>query len=69
MKKNNLKVVYEDDLIRYLKSIKVYDAIMRGDRLCIFCGNKITINNLEVIIPNNSNIDIVCNNRNCLNQI
>ena len=67
--KTSLKAVYEDDLIGYLKSIGVYDAVMNGKYLCRFCGNKITIQNLEVIIPSASDIQIVCNNRNCINQL
>ena len=66
---NGLKAVYEDDLIGYLKSIGIYDAIVRGEHLCKFCGNAITIENLEVIIPSASGIQIVCDNKNCIHQI
>jgi hypothetical protein len=68
--KNNsgLKAVYEDDLIGYLKSIGIYDAVVRGEHLCKFCGNAVTTENLEVIIPATP-IQIVCNNKNCINQL
>ena len=71
LRKQNLglKAVYEDDLIGYLKSIGVYDAVIRGKHLCKFCGNTITIENLEVIIPSASGIQIVCDNKNCINQL
>jgi hypothetical protein len=64
-----LKAVYEDDLVGYLRSIGIYDAVMRGEYLCKFCGNSITIENLEVIIPAASGIQIVCSNKNCINQL
>jgi hypothetical protein len=68
-KKNNLKAVYEDDLIGYLKSVGLYEDIINGDRLCVFCGSKITLENLEVIVPKGDKVDIVCSNKNCLNQL
>lgn len=66
---NSLKAVYEDDLIGYLKSIGIYDDVVGGKYLCVYCGNKITIENLEVIVPKGNKVDIVCSNKNCLNQL
>lgn len=69
-KKNiGLKAVYEDDLVGYLKSIGIYDAVMRGEHLCKFCGDAITLENLEVIIPAALDVQIVCHNKNCVNQL
>lgn len=70
-RKNNsgLKAVYEDDLVGYLKSIGIYDAVLHGEHLCKFCGNAITVDNLEVIIPSASDIQIICSNKNCINQL
>ncbi len=67
--KKGLKAVYEDDLIGYLKSTGLFDEVVEGNRLCVHCGNKITLENLEVIIPKGSEVEIVCNNKNCLNQM
>lgn len=67
--KNTLKAVYEDDLVGYLRSIGLYDAIVSSKQRCIFCGNKITLNNLEVIVPKGNAVNIVCSNKNCLNQL
>jgi hypothetical protein len=64
-----LKAVYEDDLAGYLKSIGIYDAVMQGEYRCKYCGNVITMENLEVIIPDASGTQIVCNNKNCINQL
>jgi len=67
--KDTLKAVYEDDLVGYLQSVGLYNDIISGRRLCVFCGNPITLENLEVIVPNGNEIDIVCSNKNCLNQL
>ena len=66
---NNLKAVYEDDLLGYLKSIGIYSDIESGKILCKYCGNKITFENLEVIVPTENGVAVVCNNKNCLNQM
>ena len=66
---NKLKAVYDGDLIKYLKSIGVYDLVCAGKHLCKYCGNKITIENIEVLIPKDKKIEFVCSNKNCLNQL
>lgn len=67
--KNAIKAVYEDDFIGYLKSIGIYERIIAGELKCIYCGNFITLENLEVIIPKENNVELVCKNKNCLNQM
>ena len=68
-KKNTLKAVYDSDLVGYLKSLGLYESIIAGKHLCTFCGNKITLDNLEIIVPKDNGVEFVCNNPNCLNQI
>ncbi len=68
-KKNNLKAVYDDDLVNYLKSVGLYDAISSGSHLCKYCGKPITTDSLEVIVPKKDGPIFVCNNKNCLNQM
>jgi hypothetical protein len=67
--KGALKAVFDEDLVKYLKSVGLYEDIISGSYLCIYCGNKITLENLEVIVPKSSRVEIVCNNKNCLNQL
>lgn len=68
-KKKKLKAVYEDDLVQYLKSTGLYSRIILGELKCRFCGKKITLSNLEIIFPTKKGIKIICNNKNCLNQM
>lgn len=65
----SLKAVYEDDLMKYLESVGLLSEIEAGRVLCKYCGNPITLENLEVIVPNQGEIEVVCNNKNCLNQL
>lgn len=67
--KNKLKAVYEDDLIGYLKSVGVYQDILEGKYLCKYCGSKITLENLEIMVPEEREIKFICDNKNCLNQL
>ena len=67
--KEKVKAVYEEDLIKYLKSLGIYDALLNAEKLCVYCGNPVTLSNLEIIMPIDNQIQLVCNNRNCLNQI
>lgn len=66
--KNKLKAIYEDDLIGYLKSVGLYDDIVAGKHKCKYCGHSITLENLEIIVPQNDGAEFVCSNKNCLNQ-
>lgn len=68
-KSSRLKAVYEDDLQEYLKSLGILESVKRGDILCRFCGNAISLESLEVIVPEDGEIKLVCSNKNCLNQL
>lgn len=67
--KSALKAVFDEDLMGYLKSVGLYEDIISGHYLCVYCGNKITLENLEVIVPKQPRVEIVCDNKNCLNQL
>lgn len=66
---NSIKAVYEDDLIGYLKSTGLYNKIVAGELRCVYCGNPITLENLEIIVPKGKEVELVCKNKNCLNQL
>ncbi len=66
---NSVKAVYEDDLKGYLDSLGIYDDVITGKMRCIFCGNKITLETLELIIPEDRKIILVCSQKNCMNQL
>ncbi len=68
-KKTNIKVVQDEKLEGYLRSIGIYQNVVGGKIHCAFCGKKITMENLQALYPENKNIKIVCSNINCIKKI
>ena len=64
-----MKMVQEDDLINYLKSLGVYDLLESGGLFCEFCKNKITLKNLQAIIPYKGEIRFICSNSECIHNL
>lgn len=67
--KHAIKAVEDQDLEKYLNSLGVLEEIKKGEVLCQYCGNKITIESLEAIVPRDGSVKFVCRNKNCMNQI
>lgn len=69
MKDAHLKAVHDDDLKTLLESLGVYGRIEDGQCCCLFCGEKISIDNLGSIISHEGEIKFSCNQDKCLQQI
>ena len=69
MKDAHLKAVHDDDLETLLSSLGVYSGIEEGQYSCLFCGDKISIDNLGSIISHEGEIKFSCNRDKCLEQI
>lgn len=67
--KQRLKAVYEEDLVSYLRTLGVLDDINAGHARCMSCGDEISLQSLEAIIPNGENIKFVCWKKSCLSQL
>ncbi len=67
--KTKIKAVSDQDLASYLKALGVYEQIKEGKVLCKFCGNKISLDNLQALFPCEHRICFVCSNAKCLTQI
>ena len=68
-KRSSVKAVYEDDLVTFLQANNLYKPIIEGTYRCRHCGNVITIESLEVVVPTGTIITMVCSNPKCLSQI
>jgi adenylate cyclase class IV len=65
-----VRAVHGDDLENYLKSVGFFEKVKEGKTRCVYCGNKITIENLEVTKKaENGEIKMVCSNPRCTRQI
>lgn len=65
VKTGELKAVHDDDLVQFLKSIEEYDNVMNGEAKCVFCDEKITLENIQSIFPLNGQIKYCCNSNEC----
>lgn len=65
VKNNQLNVVHDSDLENLLRSLNVYDAIMSGQKKCLFCETNITMENILSIVPHKGTIEFICNNTKC----
>ena len=65
MKNKEMRAVHDDDLESLLKSLNVYNDVVAGKFKCLFCQNKITIENIDAIVPYNNSIQFTCDNPEC----
>lgn len=69
VKKGEIKAVHDDDLEGLLKSLDVYDDVIQGKAKCYFCGNTITMENLECVFPIERSIQFCCSRKECYSQL
>lgn len=68
-KKSQVKFVEDFDFLEYLKRIGVFEEIVSGNRFCAACGTKITLENLQAIVPADSHkVRFICSKVVCLKQ-
>lgn len=63
--RTNLKAVDDADFPSYLKKIGVYDAVLAGKEKCLVCGNILSLDEIEAIVPKDDQIGLVCNRPKC----
>jgi hypothetical protein len=71
MKDNSQKIsaVFDKDLEKVLKGLGLYDQLVAGEIKCVFCGDVVTLSNLEFIFSKNGKIVISCNSNKCKYQM
>lgn len=70
-KKSRLKVVQDYDFINYLKRIGLLESVKSGQKFCRSCGIRITLDNIQAIIPVDSSdgsVVFICDKASCLKQ-
>ena len=69
MKEHVLQAVLDEDVIKLLESLDQLKLIESQGIFCSQCGNPITINNLQLIIPlKKDKFEYVCNDSDCVEQ-
>lgn len=64
-----IKAVFDSELAKVLSDLKLIDKINNGEVKCFLCGDKITLESLQYIVPKNKKIVISCNKANCIIKI
>jgi hypothetical protein len=65
----NVKLVHDDDLERYLKSLGIYDAITGRNARCAYCGEIVDMENIVAIVPVRGVPKVVCSKANCVDHL
>jgi hypothetical protein len=65
MASDEIKVVHVDDLAGLLESLGVLNAVQNNSMKCTFCGDLITLDNIEAIIPLRGDIALSCSKPIC----
>lgn len=65
MKNSKMKAVHDNDLKELLCSLGVYEDVVNGCYKCIFCGKKITIRNIDSIVPYENSVQFTCDEKDC----
>jgi hypothetical protein len=66
---SSLKAVQDADLVEYLQKLGVYEDVITGRVHCVFCGEKIDLDNLQALFPKDDKIVMVCSKIICLDKI
>ncbi len=65
VKENKMKAVHDKDLENLLQSLRVYEDVINGKYKCIFCDEKITLDNIDSIVPYNNTVQFTCDKLEC----
>lgn len=66
--KKKFKVVYDKDVLTLFTSLKISEKIQRGEIKCTNCNGPITIENFAYLQMKDGNIQLTCNNSDCICQ-
>lgn len=67
--KEILKAVHDYDLEQLLQNLDLLEKIRNNQLKCKFCKNVVTLENLHSIFPQSGNIQMVCDNPDCIRQL
>ncbi|MDM8100920.1 hypothetical protein [Oceanobacillus oncorhynchi] len=66
MSNQEINAVYSDDMEAFLGSLGVLEDIQSGKKRCYFCGEKILINQIQSVFPENGEVEVCCNSPKCI---
>ena len=67
--KNKIPAVFKEDLKKLLQSLNEMEPIEKGERLCKVCSKVISLENIQLIIPQQANaFDFICDSPVCVEE-
>ena len=64
-----IAAVHDDDLTQFLESIGILADITAARCKCKFCGDLVTLDNLQAVFPDSGNIAIACTKPSCIRAL
>ncbi len=69
MAKIAIKAVHDSDLEKFLAKLGLLDKIKEGKIRCGICGEVITLDNFLCVYPEEGQIKVCCNKRECYEKV
>lgn len=69
MKKHRLHAIYDDDLLHFLESLGLKNAIESGDVRCHFCNDIVSLDTLQAVFPIGNHIGVSCLKQECIKRL
>ncbi|MCJ7425089.1 hypothetical protein MUP01_12615 [Candidatus Bathyarchaeota archaeon] len=66
MSKEEILAVHEKKLEEFLRSLELWDSLVKGELKCVLCGVSISVRNIGLIIPSKDNIVVCCSKPECM---
>lgn len=68
-KKEELDLLYEEDLIPALDKLGVKDKFLNGEILCVICGDAVTEENLYSFFLEGETLKMTCSKSGCIEKL
>ena len=69
MRKHTVRAIHDEDLHEFLESIGIRQSIEAGRIPCHVCGQTLTIDTVQAVLPINNKIAAVCSQPDCIKKI
>jgi len=69
MRKHKIRAVHDDDLLKFLDSVGLRRPIEAGEINCHVCGEPISLDTLQAVLPINKEIAVICSRPACVKSI
>lgn len=68
-RKTYFKFLHDKDAEKYLKSVGIYEHLKNGEVSCLFCGDLVDTNTFAALVPQQTEIKVVCNRLKCIDKV